>query len=214
VQTYLQRDVRDLAQVADLGAFGRFLALVGARSGCVLNMAELSREVGISGPTAKRWLSILETSQLVFLLKPYHRNYGKRLRKSPKLYLLDPGLVTFLLGLHTKEAVLQGPSLGALAETAVVCEWLKACRQLGEQPGLYYWQSSTVAEVDLIVDRAGILYAIEVKATATPTPHHAAGLARWLELAGPSARAALACRVEQPQVLRPGIRAIPWHLAW
>ena len=214
VQTYLERDVRDLAQVADLGAFGRFLMLVGAHTGRVINLTELGREVGISGPTVKRWLSVLETSQIVYLLQPYYRNFGKRIRKSPKLYLLDPGLATFLLGLHTPEAVLQGPSLEALAETAVVGEWVKACRQTGEQPLLYYWQLSTGAEVDLIIDRGGMLYGIEVKATATPTPRHADGLARWLELTGPGARGVLACRVEQPQALCPGIRAVPWHLAW
>jgi predicted AAA+ superfamily ATPase len=214
VQTYLERDVRDLAQVADLGAFARFLMLVGAHTGQVINMTDLGRAVGVSGPTVKRWLSVLETSQIVYLLQPYYRNFGKRIRKSPKLYLLDPGLATFLLGLHTPAAVLQGPSLGALTETAVVSEWVKAYRQQGEPPMLYYWQASSSAEVDLIIERGGVLYGIEVKAAATPTPRHADGLAGWLDLAGPTARGVLACRVEQPQVLRPGIRAVPWHLAW
>lgn len=214
IQTYLERDVRDLAQVADLGAFSRFLVLVGAHTGHVINMTEFGREVGVSGPTVKRWLSVLETSQIVSLLQPYYRNFGKRIRKSPKLYLLDTGLATFLLGLHTPEAVLQGPSLGALVETAVISEWVKACRQAGEPLMLYYWQASTGVEVDLIIDRGGVLYGIEVKATATPTPHHADGLARWLGLAGPTARGVLACRVPKPQALRRGIRAIPWHLDW
>ena len=214
VQTYLERDVRDLAQVADLGTFGRFLMLIGARTGQVVNMTELGREVGVTGPTVKRWLSVLETSQIVYLLQPYYRNFGKRSRKSPKLYLLDPGLATFLLGLHTPEAVLQGPSLGALAETAVIGEWVKAWRQAGEPLAFYYWQSSTASEVDLIIDRGGVLYGLEVKATATPTPHHADALARWLDLAGPTARGVLACRIARPQTLRPGIRAVPWHLAW
>ena len=197
-----------------LGAFGRFLSLTAARTGSVLNLAGMSREVGVSAPTVRRWMSVLETSQVVYLLKPYHKNYGKRIRKSPKLYVLDPGLATYFLGLHSREAVLQGPSLGALTETAVVTEWLKACRQRGERPGLYFWQSSTVGEVDLIVERGGGLYGLEVKATATPTPHHAEGLARWLRLAGPNARAALACRVDRPRSLRRAIRAVPWHLGW
>jgi predicted AAA+ superfamily ATPase len=214
VQTYLERDVRDLAQVADLSTFGRFLMLIGARTGQVVNMTELGREVGVTGPTIKRWLSVLETSQIVYLLQPYFRNFGKRSRKSPKLYFLDPGLATFLLGLHTSEAVLHGPSLGALAETAVIGEWVKAWRQAGEPLTFYYWQSSSGSEVDLIIDRGGVLYGLEVKATATPTPHHATALARWLDLAGPTARGALACRVARPQALRPGIRALPWHLAW
>jgi predicted AAA+ superfamily ATPase len=213
VQTYLERDVRDLVQVADLGAFSRFLSRVGSLTGSVLNMVELGREVGVSGPTAKRWLSVLETSQIIHLLQPYYRNYGKRIRKSPKLYLLDPGLATFLLGLHTKEAALQGPSLGALIETAVISEWIKAFRQKGEQPPLYYWQSS-FGEVDLIIDYGGILHGLEIKATATPTSHHAAALSRWLELAGPTARGSLACRVSKPQALRQRIRAVPWHLCW
>jgi len=214
VHTYLERDVRSLVQVADLGAFQRFLYLVGSRTGTILNLSELGREVGIAVPTAKRWLSVLEASQVVFLLRPYHRNFGKRIRKSPKLYLLDPGLATFLLGLHSEDSVLQGPSLGALTETAVVGEWVKAFRQRGEPATLYYWQSASGAEVDLVVEREGALYGLEAKATATPNPRHADGLARWLELAGTDTRGALACRVGRPLALRRGIRAVPWHLAW
>jgi len=214
VQTYLERDVRDLVQVADLGTFARFLALLGSRTGTILNLAELAREVGVSGPTAKRWLSVLETSQIIYLLRPYFRNFGKRIRKSPKLYLLDSGLATFLLGLHTSDAVLQGPSLGALMETAVIGEWVKAFRQRGEQPAMYYWQPSGGGEVDLIIEYGGSLYGIEVKATATPSPRQAESLARWMESAGPTAKGALACRVPAPTSLRPNIRAIPWHLSW
>ena len=214
VQTYLERDVRDPAQVADLATFSRFLMMVASRTGSIVNMSELGREIGVSGPTAKRWLSVLETSQLIYLLQPYYRNFGKRIRKSPKLYVLDPGLATYLLGLHTRESVLQGPSLGALTETVVVGEWLKAYRQRGEKPALYYWQSSGEAEVDLIVERGGELYGLEIKATATPVPRHADGLVNWLELAGPSARGALACRIHRPTNLRKGVRAVPWHLSW
>ena len=214
VQTYLERDVRDLAQVGDLETFSRFLMIVGSRSGGIANMSELGREVGVSSPTAKRWLSVLQTSQIVYLLQPYYRNFGKRVRKSPKLYLLDPALATYLLGLHTKESVLQGPSLGALTETTVVSEWLKAFRQRGEKPSLYYWQSSGDAEVDLIIERGGQLYGLEIKATATPVPRHADRLAKWLELAGSSSRGAIACRIDRPAALRPGVRAVPWHLCW
>jgi uncharacterized protein len=212
VQTYVERDVRDLTQVADLDLFSRFLLLVAARTGNIVNMTELGREIGVSGPTVKRWLSVLQTSQIVYLLRPYYKNFGKRIRKNPKLYLLDPGLATFLMGLHTPEAVLHGPSLGALTETAVVAEWLKTCRQRGEQPNLYYWQATAGAELDLIIDYGGALYGVEVKATASPTPRHAEGLAKWLELAGPAAHGVLACRVDAAQSLRPGIRAVPWHV--
>lgn len=214
VQTYLERDVRDLVQVGDLNAFGRFVALVAARTGGLLNMTDLARDAGVSGPTIKRWISVLEASQLLFLLRPYHRNFGKRLVKSPKVYLLDPGLTTFLLGLHTPEAILNGPTAGPLAEAAVVAEWVKAFRQHGESPTIFYWRASAGHEVDVLIERNGKLYGIEVKVTATPLPGHAESLARWLALAGRRASGVLACRVHQATALRPGIQAVPWHLAW
>jgi uncharacterized protein len=214
VQTYLERDVRDLVQVADLNTYGRFLALVAARSGGLLNAAELGREVGVTAPTIQRWLSVLETTHVLHLLLPFHRNLGKRLRKAPKLHLLDCGLLSYLLGLQTAEQILQGPSLGALVEGAVVAEWLKAFRQAGERASFCHWRSAAGDEVDLVFERGDRIYAVEVKATASPTPHHAEGLRRFLALAGPAARGVLACRVERPVHLLPGVRAVPWHLAW
>ncbi len=214
VQTYLERDVRDLAHVGDLGAFTRFLTLVAARTGTLVNLAELGTEAGVTGPTARRWLSVLEASGIVCLLQPFHRSFGKRIRKSPKLYMLDPGLATYLMGVHTPEAALQSAFAGPLMETAAVSEWIKAFRHSGERPALYYWRSGNGLEVDLIIERGGRLYAVEVKATATPVPRHAEALSRWLRLAGGSARGVVACNVERPSTLRPGIRAVPWHLAW
>jgi hypothetical protein len=162
----------------------------------------------------RQWLSVLETSQVVYLLRPYHRNLGKRIRKSPKLYLVDVGLATFLLGLHTRAALLQGPSLGPLIETAVVAEWVKAFRGSGIEPPLSFWRASDGREVDLVIESGGRVHAIEVKATETPLPGHAANLAAFAALAGPSTRAVLACRVSSPSSLGRGIRAVPWHLAW
>jgi len=212
LQTYIQRDLRDLTQVSDLETFYKFLMLVAARTGQLLNMAELGNEIGIAGPTVKRWLSVLKTSQLICLLPPYHKNFGKRLRKSPKLYLLDPGLAAFMLGLHSRSSILQGPSLGALAETAVAAEWLKFFRQHGEEPQIHYWQSSGGKKVDLVIERDGRLYALEVKATATPRAEHGKNLKQWLKLAGANAQGALACNINEPQALLLGIRAVPWHL--
>jgi len=214
VQTYLERDVRDLRQVGSLEMFSRFLTLVATRTGNLLNLAELGREAGVSAPTARQWLSVLEAGQVVCLMPPYHRNLGKRIRKSPKLYVCDLGLAGFLLGLHTRPAILQGPSLGALAETAVVAEWWQTVRNFGIRPVFYYWRSSNGSEVDLVFEHDGGVYGIEVKSTATPTPRHAAGLAKWRLLAGPKARAVLACQVERPMALTPGVRAVPWHLGW
>jgi hypothetical protein len=214
VQTYLERDVRDLLRVTDLEAFRRFLFLVATRTGQLLNLAELGGELGFSAPTVRQWLSVLQTSQVVYLLRPFHRNLGKRVRKSPKLYLMDVGLTTFLLGLHTRPAVLQGPSLGPLLETAVVTEWVKAFRGSGLEPPLSFWRASDGREVDLVIEYGGRVHAIEVKATETPVPAHAANLAAFAALAGPGTRAALACRIGSAAALRPGVRAVPWHLAW
>ncbi|NOY44403.1 MAG: ATP-binding protein [Deltaproteobacteria bacterium] len=214
VQTYLERDVRDLAHVGDLGTFTRFLTLVAARTGTIVNLAELGAEAGVTGPTARRWLSVLEASGIVCLLQPFHRSFGRRIRKSPKLYMLDPGLATYLMGLHTPEAALQSAFAGPLVETSVLSEWIKAFRHRGERPGLFYWRSGSGLEVDLIIEWGGHLYAVEVKATATPVPNHANALSRWLRLAGGSARGVIACNIERPCTLRPGIRAVPWHLAW
>lgn len=213
IQTYLERDVRDLLQVGDLRVFSSFLTMVAARTGTILNMASLGRELGVSGPTVRRWLSVLETSNVVHLMPPYHRNLGKRIRKSPKLHVLDPGLVTFMTGLHTPEAVKQGPTFGALVETAVVAEWLKAVHATGEAPGMYYWRTSSGQEVDLIIEHGGTLHGIKVKATSTPNLRHAGSLVTWMSLV-PGARGALACRVTEPFSLGKGVRAVPWHLGW
>lgn len=214
VQTYLERDVRDLLRVTDLESFRRFLFLAATRTGQLLNLAELGGELGVSAPTVRQWLSVLQTSQVVYMLRPYHRNLGKRIRKSPKLYFMDVGLAAFLLGLHTRPAVLQGPSLGPLLETAVVAEWVKAFRGSGLEPPLSFWRASDGREVDLVIEYGGRVHAVEVKATATPVPAHAANLATFAALAGPGTRAALACRVGAATALRPGVRAVPWHLAW
>lgn len=212
VQTYLERDVRDLLRVGNLHAFNRFLALVAARNGTLLNLADLGRDLGVTAPTIRAWLGVLEASGIVFLLRPHHENLGKRLVKSPKLYVLDPALVTFLTGLHSAEAAQQGPLAGALVESVVVAEWVKAFRQNGEPPSLYFWRTSAGEEIDLLIERDGRLYAVEVKATATPNPGHAAGLARWLERVGERGRAVLACDVPAPLTIRPSIRAVPIFL--
>lgn len=176
VQTYLERDVRTMVQVGDLMTFQRFLGLCAARTGQVLNMAAIARDAGVSVPTVKRWLSVLEASHQIHLLPPYHKNLGKRLIKSPKLYFLDPGIAAFLAGLHSPQAALQGPMAGALFETAVISEWVKRFRNRGEPPPLFYWRSRDGLEIDLIVDRDGTLHPAEIKATATLRPGHGAAL--------------------------------------
>ena len=203
VQTYLDRDLRNMEQVGDLETFRAFFSLVCASTGQVPNLARLGRDAGVSAPTSRRWLNLLVTSRLVLLLPPYHRNFGKRLRKSPKL-----GLASWSLGYRTTDAIMNGPALGALTESAVVSELTKAIHHGGGAARLYHWEGLS-AEVDIVADVDGQLYGIEVKATRTPTPRHADRLAAWCELTG--ARGLLACRTDRARPLGRGIRAVPWH---
>ena len=210
VQTYLERDLRNMEQVGDLETFRAFFSLVCASTGQVLNLARLGRDAGVSAPTARRWLNLLVTSRLVLLLPPYHRNFGKRIRKSPKLHVTDPGLASWMLGYRTRDAIMKGPALGALVESAVVLELTKAIHHGGGAARLYHWEGLS-AEVDIVVEVDGEHYGIEVKGTRTPTPRHADRLAAWCDLTG--ARGILACRTDRTRPIGRGIRAVPWHFS-
>lgn len=211
VQTYLERDVRALAQVGDLGLFERFLRLCAARTGQLLNLSDLARDTGVSQPTAGRWLSVLEASGQVHLLRPMHGNFAKRLVKSPKLYFVDTAIATFLLGLHDAEPTMRGPMGGPLVETVVVAEWLKAFRHRGEPPAMSFLRTADGLEVDLVIERNGQVYPIEVKATSTLTPVHAASLRRFREVTGCTAPGVLLADVPKALAVTPGVVARPWH---
>lgn len=127
---------------------------------------------------------------------------------------MDPGLATYLVRLHDRDAILNGPSVGALTETAVVGEWIKNFRQRGVEPQIYYWRGSADLEVDIIIEHNQRIYAVEVKSTATPRPAHAESIQKWLRKIHHGAVGVVACRVDDPVTLAPGIRAVPWHLAW
>lgn len=213
VQTYLERDVRSVLGVRDLGAFQTFLRLAAARTAQVLNLVDLARDVGVSPPTIRQWLSVLEASHQVFLLRPHFENLGKRLVKTPKLYWLDTGLVCFLLGLKDEDAVLQGPMAGPLFETAVVAELAKLFYHRGLPPALWYWRSRDGWEVDVLAELRGKLHPVEVKATSTPRPTHAENVVRWRSLAGDRAgNGLLVTRAEEASALVPGVRVLPWSL--
>jgi hypothetical protein len=176
--TYLERDVRNLAAVGDLNQFERFVRLCAARTAQILNLSDMAKEIGVSVTTAKRWLSMLEAGHQVYLLYPYYRNIGKRFIKSPKLYFLDAGFVSYLLGFHEPQTLLQGPLIGPVFETMVVTDVIKRFLHAGERPSLYYLRSRDDLEIDLVIERAGVLHLVEIKATATVHPKHAASLTR------------------------------------
>lgn len=211
VQTYLERDVRSVLAVRDLGSFQAFLRLAAARTGQILNLTELARDAGVSPPTARQWLSVLEASHQVLLLRPHFENLGKRMIKAPKIYWLDTGIVTYLLGLKDREALLRGPLAGPLFETAVVAEVAKLFYHRGLPPPLWYWRSRDGWEVDLLIELGGRLHPVEIKATATPRPKHAEGLVRWRSLAGDRAgHGLLVTRAREASALVPGVRVLPW----
>ena len=171
VQTYLERDVPSLRKVADLSSFRDFLRVLAARSGQLLNLSDVSRDLGIAVNTVKDWLSVLETTFQIVVLRPYFTNVGKRLVKTPKVYFTDVGTLCHLVGLKDPQHAASGPMAGAIFETAVVAEVWKALLHRGEDPRLYFWRTSTGVEVDLLVEvGGGEVVPVEVKASATPRP--------------------------------------------
>ena len=176
VHTYLERDVRGLRQIGDLTQFQSFLRVLAARSGQLLNLTDISRDIGLTVNTAKAWLSVLEATYQVMVLRPYFANTGKRLVKTPKVYFTDTGTLCYLAGLKDPEHAASGPMAGAIFETAVLMEVVKAVLARGEDPQVYFWRTSTGTEVDLVVETEGALVPIEIKATATPRPAMAHGI--------------------------------------
>lgn len=178
IATYLERDVRSLAQIGDLSQFERFLRLCAVRTGQILNLSDLARDVGISVPTAKRWISLLETGYQIFLLYPYYQNIGKRLVKSPKIYFNDTGLASFLLGLHDRESLLHSPTIGNLFETLIITDVWKRALHAGEAPALYYLRTRDGLEIDLVIESRQKLHLFEIKSAMTLWPKHASSLLR------------------------------------
>jgi predicted AAA+ superfamily ATPase len=178
--TYLERDVRGMTQVGDLLQFQLFVRALAARSGQLLNLSGLARELGIAVNTAKRWLSILEASYQVFTLRPYHANLNKRLAKTPKVYFTDTGMLCHLVGLRDAAHAAAGPMAGAVMETAVIGELLKAAVHRGETARLHFWRTATGVEVDVLAeDResgAERLVPLEVKTSATAAARMAGGI--------------------------------------
>ena len=174
VQTYLERDVRTMRQVGDLTQFQAFLRMLAARTAQLLNLADLARDLGVAVNTAKAWLSVLEATYQVIVLRPYFANIGKRLVKTPKVYFLDTGTLCYLAGLKDPEHAAFGPMGGPIMEAAVLSEIIKTLTHRGIDPQIYFWRTSAGAEVDILVQTTSGLVPIEVKLSATPQPAMAA----------------------------------------
>ncbi len=184
VNTYLERDVPQLLEVRNREQFQRFVRLCAAHTGQLLNLSALGADCGVSHVTAREWLNVLEAGYLVTRLPPYFRNFGKRLVKRPKLYFLDVGLAAWLLGIRDAETLNTHPLRGALFETLVVAEMLKARFNTGEAAELYFWRDHVGHEVDLVWERHGRLHGMEIKSGATFVADWLSGIARWRQVTG------------------------------
>ena len=209
VQTYLERDVRALRQVGDLSQFQMFLRALAARSAQLLSLSDVARDLGVAVNTVKAWLSILEATYQIILLRPYFANIGKRLVKAPKVYFADVGTLCYLAGLKDPEHAMAGPMGGAILETAVVHEIVRTLIHHGQEPQVYFWRTSTGTEVDVVVDTGTGLVPIEVKLSATPNRNMAKNITVF--------RHDLGARVTQGYVVHPGDIKLPLGadvLAW
>jgi predicted AAA+ superfamily ATPase len=165
--SYVERDVRQISRVADLLQFQRFMRLMAARCGQLLNLSAVANDLGIAQTTARDWLAVLEASYIVYRLAPYHTNFGKRLVKTPKLYFHDVGLAAYLLGITDAASMNSHPMRGALFESMLITDYLKHCRNTGAANGIYFWRDNIGNEVDLLIERAGELWPVEMKSGAT-----------------------------------------------
>lgn len=222
VQTYLERDVRAVTAVRDLATFRRFLGLLASRHGQMLNRTDLAAPLGVSVPTITQWLGVLETTAQVLLVPPFYDNLGKRLIKSPKVYIADAGLACHLLGIDTEAELARSPFLGALFEGFIASEIAKAQVNAGRRRQLFYFRDQQGLEVDFVVPgRGGVVALVECKATRTVTPAMAAPMQRLAAAMRKRHQKGAAMEMflvhEAPkagirtQALAPGVRAVPWR---
>jgi predicted AAA+ superfamily ATPase len=182
LQTYLERDVRQLRQIGDLGDFQKFLELMAAFNGQVLNLSSISRDLGVAVNTVKAWISIVEASNQVISIKPFYLNKGKRLIKSPKVYFMDSGLLCYLSGISHTQQVFKGPLSGQLFETIVLSEVIKSFWNKGKIPKIFWWRTSYGEEVDFIIEDKNRIIPVEVKLSSKANTEMVKGLKTFCKL--------------------------------
>lgn len=205
IRTYIERDIRDLSSISNEMKFLNFIRVVAARTGQVLKYSELANAVDISEPTAKTWLSVLVSSNIVYLLEPYYRNITKRMTKMPKIYFLDTGLCSYLTGWSSPEVIEKGAMNGAFFETFVVSEILKSYRHNGERPLIYWYRDTQQKEIDLLIERDGKLHPIEIKLTSNPNK----SMLKHFSVLDNQGYGGLICMRESDIPLTEGVSAIP-----
>jgi len=209
IQTYLQRDIRDLANIGDLHAFLKFLRAAAARTGQLLNLSDMARDIGISTVTAKHWLSALEASGMVYLLEPYHNNVTKRLVKTPKLYFLDTGLCAYLTEWSSAETLEAGAMSGAILETFILSEILKSYWHNGKRAPIYYYRDKDKKEIDLLIVQNDVIYPLEFKKTANPGKNAIRHFQVIEKLGKKIGEGGVICLTQMLLPIAPGVNAIP-----
>lgn len=209
--TYLERDIRRIRSVHDLSRFQGFLELLAARAGSLLNLNDLSRDSGVSHATARQWISILESTRIIYLLRPYFRNVTKRVVKHPKVYFSDTGLLVHLLKYPDAATLSVGPMAGAFFENMLIMEFLKRKFNYGDAFELYFYRDSNGNEIDLVVDRGVSMTLLEIKSTKRPVPAMAEVFRRADGLG--ARKAYVASFLEESIHLAPSVEAVPWWKA-
>lgn len=210
IETYVQRDVRELLAVKELSSFQTFLRLCAGRVGQPLNLSSLATDCGITSPTAKSWLSILESSYITFTLQPHYQNFNKRLIKSPKLYFYDTGLLCHLLNMTDAQQVETYYQRGSLFENAIIAEMSKNRFNRGVSPQFYFWQDSNRNEIDLLEEGVGAINLFEMKYSATINSEYFKNLRLYRELSSIGGDNFLIYAGEESQI-RSNAKVIPWN---
>ena len=210
LRTYVERDVRQLKNISDLHTFERFLRLCAGRTGQLLNMSNLAIETGVDNKTVAAWISVLESSFIVYRLQPHHRNFNKRVVKMAKLYFYDTGLACSLLGIRTEAQLTWHPAGGSLFENFVINELVKFRFNRGQAHNLYFWRDSVGHEIDVIIEQGKNLYPVEIKSGQTITPEYFRNLSFWQSLYGET-NATVVYAGKASQHRSNGVEIIPWH---
>lgn len=209
VTTYIQRDVREYLNINDTAAFYKFMQIAAARTGQLINYADMARDVGVSEVTVKTWLNVLHASGIVYLLQPYFSNRTKRLVKTPKLYFMDTGLCAYLIGWLTPDVLERGAMSGAMLETWVVSEIIKSYLHHGRVPRVYFYRDKDKREVDLLIEESGTLYPVEIKKTASVLNAGFKGFEMLESLKTPIGHGGILCFVNALTPVTDNVDAIP-----
>lgn len=209
VSTYIQRDVREYLAIKDTAVFHKFMQIAAARTGQIVNYADMARDIGVNQTTIHTWMGVLHSSGIITLLQPYHNNFSKRLIKTPKLYFMDTGFCAYLTGWLNADVLERGAMSGAMLETWVVSEILKSYLHHGRTPRLYFYRDKDNREVDVLIEENGTLYPLEIKKTASIQNLHFKGFGMLDKLKMPIGHGGVLCFTGAMLPLAEGVDAIP-----